>query len=296
MLADSGTVAAKKKQPAYTQDQVAASLAANPQAAGANGTPFAGGQTWGGVPADPSQTAASGGDQNPFLSNPGYLAALAAEQSGSQQADAALRAAQEAAIVGYGDPSIAAALGLGSVSDNTSAAARANYLAGNSSLARLDKQRDTNQQGNVNNLAAHGILFSGELGYQQGQIGKNYGNAVYDTQQQLLSGLTAAQQQNLATKAGLHSQTIGALTGAYDTMVANPQFYGAAQPSSASTPSVAAAPSGSNATVAGSLGLPQSQTFGGTAGPYIGTLPAAKSRLAAKPLPNPYSTGQKRFG
>lgn len=296
MLADSGVVNKKKKAQPYAADSVSAALGGGSSPSVRDGSieSYAN-QPATAAAADPA--AAAGGDQNPFLSNPGYLAALAAEQSGSQQADAALRAAQEAAIVGYGDPSIAAALGLGSVSDNTAAAARANYLAGNSSLARLDKQKSTNEQGNVNNLAAHGILFSGELGYQAGQIGKNYGNAVYDTQQQLLAGLTAAQQQNLAAKAGLHSQTIGALTGAYDTMVANPGYYGAT--ATGETPTVAAAPTGSNATVAGSLGMPQGQAFGGQNGPYVGTLPSAKSRLGKtppRPLANPYSTGQKRYG
>lgn len=292
---DSGA-AVKKKLP-YTQDQIAASLAANPQASGGAYGVTQQGQAVGAPMGDQYGQAAApapqgGGDQNPFLTNPGYLAALAAEQSGSQQADAALRAAQEAAIVGYGDPSIAAALGVGQVSDNAAAAARANYLAGNSSLARLDRQKGQSEQGNINNLAAHGIINSGELGYQAGQIGRNYGNAVYDTQQQLLSGLNAAQQQNLATKAGLHSNTIGALTGAYDQYVANPQFYGAAP---SSTPSVDAAPSASNATVASAL-APKSP-FGATAASRVtGGLTSARSRLTPKAPINPYTTGQKRFG
>lgn len=277
------------KKPPYTADQIAASLAANPQAStGAYGVTGAGQAV--GAPMGAAPAAAPAAQQNPFETNPGYLAALAAEQSGSQQADAALRAAQEAAIVGYGDPSIAAALGFG-VDANTSAAARANYLAGNSSLARLDKQKGLSEAGNVNNLAAHGILFSGELGYQQGQIGQNYGNAVYDTQQQLLSGLNAAGAQNVATKQGLHSQTTGALTNAYDQYVANPQFYGAAAGATptvggATTPQAAADP------LAGAL-APGVGQIGAQA---VTTARRATSRLATTPLRNPYTTGQKRFG
>lgn len=271
LTADPSGTTAKKKPPTYTADQVAASLAANPQAS--KGGYEGPAQAW-----DPPQT--TGGGSSPFDTNPGYLAALAAEQAGSQDADAALRAAQEAAIVGYGDPSIAAALGI-NVAPNTAAAARANYLAGNSSLARLDRQKGNQESQSINNLAAHGILFSGETGYQRGEIGRNYGNAVYDTQQQLLSGLNAAGQQTNQTKQGLHSQTIGALMGAYDTAVANPGLYSAAGSSTAPPPPTD--PVGS------SLGAPPLAAAGAGAR-------TAKSRLAAKPMVNPYTTGQKRFG
>lgn len=216
------------KKKTYTADQIAASLAANPQASSGAyaGSPM-GAQIPGGM-APPSPSGGGSGGANPFASDPAYLAALAAEQAGSQQADAALRAAQEAAIVGYGDPSIAKALGIGDVSENTAAAARANTLAGNSSLARLNRQRDASQMSLENNLAAHGIVRSGELGYQTGQIGQNYGNALYDTQQQLLSGLTGARGQALSSKQGLHQGVIDALMGSYDRYVANPALYGAA--------------------------------------------------------------------
>lgn len=203
--------------------------------------------------------------QNPFETNPGYLAALAAEQAGAQQADAALRAAQEAAIVGYGDPSLAAALGF-NVNENTAAAARQNTLAGNSTLSRLQHQRDLAQQGNVNDLAAHGILHSGALGYQAAEIDRTYGNSLYDAQQQILAGLNAAQQQNLQAKTGLRNDTTQALTSAYDQMVQNPQFYGAAPPPPAAAPKP----------------------------PTVASSPT--SRLARPPLPNPYTTGRKRFG
>jgi hypothetical protein len=277
-VGDSGGPATKKKP--YTADQVAASLAANPNASKGG---YEGNQMVDPLLAN-GQTSSTTGGQNPFETNPGYLASLAAEQSGSQQADAALRAAQEAAIVGYGDPSIAAALGIGNVSENTAAAARANYLAGNSSLARLDKQKGLSEQANINQNAAHGILFSGETGYQSGEIGKRYGNAVYDTQQQLLSGLNAASQQALATKQGLRSNTVGALTNAYDLSVQNPGMYPATGTPGATTPSAVtpAAPS----PVSSQLAYPK-----------VGApVKAAVSRLAKPPVRNPYSTGQKRFG
>jgi hypothetical protein len=297
-LVVAGGTPTKKKTP-YPTDTVAAALGGGPSPdardnPGTESYPNQGvvtsSTTGGTTPAAAPAAAPPSG--NPWDTDPGYLAALAAEQSGSQQADAALRAAQEAAIVGYGDPSIAAALGL-TVSGNTAAAARANYLAGNSTLARLDRTHGLNQQASINNLAAHGILFSGETGYQRGQIDQNYGNNVYDAQQALLSGLNAAQAQDLATKQGLRGQSITALENAYTTAINDPNATSstttpAAAPTSATTPPAATAPS-----LAGQLAPNTNSNIGPGSG-Y--TAPIGTSRLARKPLVNPYTTGQKRFG
>src|SRR5215471_2064304 len=47
-----------------------------------------------------------------FSTDPGYLASLAAEQAGSAQLDAAMRAQRERALVQFGDPSLAGAFGI----------------------------------------------------------------------------------------------------------------------------------------------------------------------------------------
>ena len=169
---------------------------------------------------------------NPFQTDPGYLAALANEQAGIQAADAALRAAQEQAIVGFGDPSIARALGF-DVSEQTGQAASANP---NSTVKRLGEQRDLNQRGIINSLAAHGILFSGDLGYRTGENEKAYGRSVYDAGQELLAGLNGLGRDTARQKQDLRSKTTDALMGAYDRMVANPGMWGAAGPQTAAPP------------------------------------------------------------
>lgn len=177
------------------------------------------------APAAPTQTQQA---TNPFDTDPAYLAALAAEQQGIQAADAALRAAQEQAIVGFGDPGLADALGI-SVSPQTRQAAEQNP---HSTVKRLGEQRDEGQRGIVNNLAAHGILFSGDLGYKTGENQKQYARNVYDQQQSLLGSLGQIGRDTLAQKQTLHQGTVSALEGAYTRAIQNPYGAAPAQPGS----------------------------------------------------------------
>lgn len=166
-------------------------------------------------------------DSNPFQTDPGYLAALAAQQAGAQQLDNALKAARESAIVQFGDPGLAQLAGF-NLDPVTAAMAQANTQAGNSTLAQLQKQRDSNQQTIQNTLAAHGIIRSGDLGYRTGQNQQAYGTELYNAQQGVLGNLNQQLQQNLAAKQGLQGDTVKALTSAYQTYVQNPAFWGAA--------------------------------------------------------------------
>src|SRR5215471_10661819 len=167
--------------------------------------------------------------RNPFLTDPGYLAALAAEQAGSQQADASLRAAQEQALVQFGAPELAQIGGF-NVSPLTAAMAQQNTQAGNSTLAALQQTRDQNQQAIIDNLAARGMIYSGGLGALTSRNQQAYGRDVYSAEQQALAGVNQAQAQNVATKQGLRSDTTKALTSAYDTYVQNPGLWSALQP------------------------------------------------------------------
>src|SRR5215467_280797 len=90
-----------------------------------------------------------------FSTDPGYLAALAAEQAGSAQLDASLRATREQAVVRFGDPGLAAAFGISDLSPLTAAMAQQATQAGTSTLAQYNRQRDLNQQTLQNQLAAH---------------------------------------------------------------------------------------------------------------------------------------------
>lgn len=119
------------------------------------------------------------------VTDPGYIAARLARQRANATANATLRQQRSQALIGYGDPNLAKALGLG-VDPNTGAAASANQY---STLAALRLAHANAQRGILSNLAGRGILHSGELGYQQGREAHSYGQANYDAYQQLLGQL-----------------------------------------------------------------------------------------------------------
>lgn len=178
-------------------------------------------------PGPVAQALAAQPQQTSFETDPGYLSALAAEQAGSQQLDAALRAFQERAIVQFGDPSLAGTAGF-DLDPLTAAMAQQNTQSGNSTLAQLQQQRDMNQQGILNQLAAHGMIQSGDLGYKTGQNEQNYGHSLYGAQQSVLDSLAQQGANTASQKQGLRGNTTNALTNAYRTFVGSPQFWGAA--------------------------------------------------------------------
>src|SRR5215831_24159 len=173
-----------------------------------------------------------GGDQTrppfDFSTDPGYLAALAAEQAGSAQLDASMRAAREQAVVRFGDPGLAAAFGIGDLSPLTAAMAQQATTSGISTLAQLNRQRDLNQQNLQNQLAAHGLIRSGDLGWRTGQNQQNYAVNLYNQQQSVLDQLASAAASTASQKQTLHTNVVNALTKAYQTYVGNPDYYGLA--------------------------------------------------------------------
>ena len=177
-----------------------------------------------------------GGGSFDFNTDPGYLAALAAQQAGAAQADAALRAARESALVNFGDPSLAGAFGIDDLSPLTAAMAQQATTSGVSTLAQLQRQRDQGQQNIVNSLAAHGLIRSGDLGWRTGQNQQDYGTALYNAQQGVLNSLAESARNTALQKQGLATNTVSALTGAYNTYVANPDYYGMAGGTKAATP------------------------------------------------------------
>jgi len=161
-----------------------------------------------------------------FSTDPGYLAALAAEQAGSAGLDASLRAARERALVDFGDPSLAVAFGIPDVSPLTAAMAQQATTSGVSTLAQLQRARDQSQQTIQNSLAAHGLIRSGDLGYKTGQNQQDYGTSLYSAQQGVLDTLAGPASDVASQKAGLHTATVSALTNAYNTYVNDPSYYG----------------------------------------------------------------------
>jgi hypothetical protein len=236
----------------------------------------------------------SGGGQTAapfdFSTDPGYLAALNAEQTGIAQLDAADRKARIAAIVGFGDPGLAQAFGISDVDPLTAAMTLQNTQAGNSTLAQLQRSRDLTQANTVNQLAAHGLVRSGDLGWRTGQNQQDYATSLYNAQQGVLDTLAQSARDTALQKQQLHTNTVNALTGAYNTYIANPQFYGMAQ---GTTPPVTQTPA---ATPVTPVTTPPPVGYGGSGWTYNGQtyspapIPAPKptapvSRLAT---PNPY--------
>jgi hypothetical protein len=108
--------------------------------------------------------------------------------------------------------------------------ARQNYLSGNAELARLDKAHQMNRMAIINRLAAHGLLTSGETGYENSQEDQGYGNNVYDAQQKALADILGYRQGANSQIQNLHAQTLSALQQAYQNYVNNPQLYGTGAP------------------------------------------------------------------
>ncbi len=135
--------------------------------------------------------------------------AQAYESQQQQQLDAALNAARQQAVVQFGDPSLAQMAGFG-IDPQAANFAKQNYLSGNATLARLDKAHTQARQAVINRLAAHGILRSGDLGYQEGEADKSYGNQVYDAQQQIIQYLQGLYQQYLNQRNQLHQSVLQA--------------------------------------------------------------------------------------
>lgn len=159
-----------------------------------------------------------------FNTDPGYIAALAAEQAGRGSLDALLRQRRAEALIGFGDPEWAASSGFG-LDPNAIEATRAMYRSGNATLARLEKGRADRRSALINRLAARNILFSGDLGYQERENEAQFGRERFDAQQQVLGYLREQQDQVLAQQQALRNAVVQSLQSAYQNYLANPYLY-----------------------------------------------------------------------
>lgn len=197
---------------------------------------------WAGGFASSSPPSGSWGGYN-INTDPGVIGAQQQEQLGIQQLDADLAKSRREAIIRFGDPTLAALAGFG-LDATDQAAAKQNYLSGNATLAVLDKGHQDRRNAIVNQLAAHGILGSGELGYQQGQENQTYGKQTYDARNSILDYLNQVNSQYLDRKNSLHQATLAALQSAYQFGLQNPQIYYGGTDGGSSAPSGTSAPSG----------------------------------------------------
>jgi hypothetical protein len=147
-------------------------------------------------------------------SDPNYQAALNAEQLGVSQLDAQRLAARNRAVIEFGDPALAGLAGFG-LDPQSADFAKQNYLSGNATMSRLDKSRDDAKRNVINALAGKGLLFSGETGYQEGEVGSEYGRNVYDARNKVLDSLRTVDQNYLDRKSSLHDRVVQALQQAF---------------------------------------------------------------------------------
>lgn len=191
--------------------------------------PFPGGQAPY-IPAAPTlaPTAApngGGGQSGLNIDNlPGVSNTIALEQQGLSQLDAALKSARDRAIINYGDPALASLAGFG-IDPQAGAFAQQNYLSGNSTLSRLDAAHKKAAQGIINQLASHGLLNSGELGYDQGQENQAYGNNVYGAQQSVLNSLSDLYNNYTSNRSNLEQGVNDARLNALQSYLSNPDAY-----------------------------------------------------------------------
>lgn len=228
---------------------------------------------------------------SPFDSDAGYAAALSAQQLGLSTNQTALNNLIAQRLAAYGDPSFAEQAGFG-LDPQAAAFARQNYLSGNAELARIDKSHSLARQAIINRLAGHGLLFSGDTGYQEGQENQAYGNNVYDAQQRVLADILGYRTNTLNQDQQLRQQTLAALQQAWQNYIAHPELYGtsaAATVTNGGGSVSAAQPGAAPAVRMNSSGPPDERTGGhGYAAP--------KRQAIVKQLTNPYVTGRKARG
>lgn len=175
------------------------------------------------APSQPAQAApqANGGLPPAAATDPGVAAAAALAARIRAQANAALRAARSQALIQFGDPSLLKGLGF-SVDPSVLAAAKANQYSFVHQLGDADTNR---RHAELNSLAAHGILYSGETGYQSGQEDKWKGQQLYGAEQSLLANLGGYLQDYLNQQNNADSGYNSALQNWWQNYLNNPDAY-----------------------------------------------------------------------
>lgn len=152
------------------------------------------------------------------LTNPLVVQADLARRQQIQDANAALRQSRSQALIQFGSPQLAQGYG-DTVDPNTAAAAGANQF---STLANLSHQNKIGVRNILNNLAGHGLLHSGDLGYREGEQARAFGQASYDATQQLLAQLSGYLNQYLGSAQGANTNYTNQLLGAFGQYGQNP--------------------------------------------------------------------------
>jgi hypothetical protein len=206
------------KKPAFSQAQVDASLAANPNST-FGPSPNVNYSGLGGPVTIPGFTP----DYASLIQNDPIFGQLKADLSANGIQDAAARAAAiQRGLIQFGEvPSFNGLAGLNQdwlssdVNDTTRQLAQQNTASGMSVVARQQKQYQDNIRSIKNALAARGALRSGETGYQLGEAQRGFDTAQFDARQELLDYIMGAQQGFLAAERQRQGQLAQGAEGAF---------------------------------------------------------------------------------
>ncbi len=168
-------------------------------------------------PRSTTRTVAPANPAGAIISDPGVALANLQRAQTVEQANAGLNAARSQALIGFGAPDLVKGLGF-TVDPNTAAAASANQY---STVANLGHQQNILHRHLLNSLAGRGLLHSGDLGYQTGEQTRNYGQALYGAQSNLLDQLGQYLNTYLGTTTGANNDYNQALLAALARL--NPQ-------------------------------------------------------------------------
>jgi hypothetical protein len=173
-------------------------------------------------------------------SNPNVMASHLAMQTGDAQSEAALRQAISGDVIAWGDPSLATKMGF-AVDPETARIAAQNTAAGFSQSALLNLAASHAADAMYSRLAAHGLMDSGEVGFETGL--NNQANAL-DTFNKL-----SALQGDIQANVVKNTNTQQNLSNAYQSAVYKATPQGAIPlPGTGGSPTVAAPHNTSGAT------------------------------------------------
>lgn len=313
-LLENGTAPSGGSTGSPTAAQIAASLAANPQASlGAYGTIGSGvtGTPIPGTPTMPSQYLGSpdGGNRG----GTGVLTTadwqnLIAGDAGLQSAEAALNGSQAAdqnalgaeftnAYETFGKPvdlsALASQLGMTQadiqnyLGADAAKVAQENTDAGTSTTARLDQANQNATRSVMADLNKRGILNSGETGYQLDQQNLGYRQAQQDAYSKFLGYLQQYQQGYLSAQKDRAAALAAAISAAADRQYGlNQSFPGASAGSGSSSSGGSSSPGGSSSAPSSPNRVPASTGVGGVI-PGSNTVPAQlAAAIVAKAIAN----------
>jgi hypothetical protein len=187
---------------ASTDPRIAASLAANPYAAGAGGSLFAG-----------NLAAPTAADVNRYdlATDPGLQQIQSLVGLSNEQAKAGALKQRQNLVLAYGDPGVAHAV-LGA-DDPIAAAAAQNPT---STVAQLGQSRDRNLKTLDDALNADNLDYSGYRVNQEQQAGQDYQNALAQAAAGLNSNLDQVGSNLAGVLAGNNSQLVSGINSAAD--------------------------------------------------------------------------------